>query len=69
MNMESFVSDHRRVEERSLRLHEAIVEKLRTNPKPVLRRARTNIERARSDPYPQAIHESGIGFCAVASTN
>ena len=51
MNIESFVSDHRRVEERSLRLHEAIAEKLRTNPEPVLRRARANIERARSDPH------------------
>lgn len=39
-----FISDHRRVEERSIWLHSAIAEKLRADPKGVLAKAWDNLE-------------------------
>ena len=44
-----FVSGHRRNDLRSLRLHQAISEKLRADPVSVLKKARTNLDRWRDD--------------------
>ena len=47
-----FVSGHRRQDMRSLRMHEAIAEKLRRDPVPVLAKARANLDRWRDSSTP-----------------
>lgn len=46
-----FVSDHERNDVRSIRLHQAVAERLRQDPARVIAKARQNLARMREDPH------------------